>query len=121
MRLFILSIIALLLYGCGEKPVSYREQIQPILTTRCANCHVAATKHGKVVLTSYESVMSSYAVSGKEPLINPGKPYQSRLFILCATNQPHFRMPPDTSSFTPLSATELDLVKKWIAQGAQNN
>ncbi len=65
--------------------------------------------------------MSSHTVSGKEPLVVPGNPYQSRLYILCETNQPHFRMPPDTSSVTPLPAAELDMLRHWITEGAKDN
>ena len=111
----------LLLCGCGPKPVSYRGQIQPILNNRCVRCHGAEATWGKIVLTSYETFMNSKAVSGKGPLVIPGSPYQSRLYIVCSTNQPHFRMPPDTSNIEPLPTSELELVVKWIMQGAKDN
>jgi hypothetical protein len=73
-------------------------------------------------MTSYKSFMSSHTISGKEPLVVPGSPYQSRLYILCETNQPHFRMPPDTSvSTAPLPPAELELLRHWIAEGAKDN
>ena len=101
--------------------MSYREQIQPILSDRCVRCHGTETSRGKIVLTSYETLMSSRTVSGKRPLVVSGNISESWLYILSATTQPHFRMPPDTSSVTPLPKKDLDLIGKWILQGAPNN
>lgn len=117
-----MMIVVALVAGCGKKPVSFKEQIQPILNARCTQCHGAIIARAKIVMTSYTSFMNSHTISGKEPLVVPGSPYQSRLYILCETNQPHFRMPPDTSSSTtPLPAAELELLRHWIAEGAKDN
>ena len=123
MRYVTILILAVLVAGCGKKqPVSFKEQIQPVLNARCTKCHGSAVARGKIVMTSYTSFMNSHTISGKEPLVVPGSPYQSRLYILCETNQPHFRMPPDTSvSTTPLPAAELELLRHWIAEGAKDN
>lgn len=121
MRPLVLLVLTLLLLGCGHKTVSFREQIQPILNNRCIRCHGGEATRRQVVLTSYESVFSSRSFSGKDPLVIPGSPAASRLYILCATAQSHFRMPPDTSNITPLPPNELELLGKWIMQGAKNN
>lgn len=114
-------LIAVLTCGCGKKSVSFKEQVQPVLNARCVQCHGSDVARGKIVLTSYATFMASHTVSGKEPLVIPGNPYQSRLYILCSTNQPHFRMPPDTSAVTPLPPDELDLLRHWITEGAKDN
>ena len=114
-------LVSLLLFSCGPKSVSYRTQIQPILTERCTRCHGEEVARGKILLTSYEALMSSRAVSGKAPLVIAGSPYQSRLYIVSSTNQAHFRMPPDTSTVVALSRDELELLVKWIMQGAKDN
>jgi hypothetical protein len=117
-------LLACIVVGCGQKgpqPVSFREQIQPILNDRCVRCHGTEKPLGKIVLTSYENLMSSRTVPGKKPLVIPGKASESWLYILCATNQPHFRMPPDTSSVTPLPKKELEVLAKWIMQGAKKD
>jgi hypothetical protein len=115
-------IIAVVVAGCGKKPISFKEQIQPILNARCTRCHGAEIARGKIDMSSYARFMNSHTVSGKEPLVVAGSPYQSRLYILCETNQPHFRMPPDTSRNTaPLPPSELELLRHWIAEGAKDN
>lgn len=118
---FTLLMLATMLIGCGQKQISYRDQVQPILNARCTKCHSTETRRVKIVLTSYADFMNSHTVSGKEPLVVPGSPYQSRLYILCSTNQAHFRMPPDTSNITPLPTEELDILRKWIIQGSKDN
>jgi hypothetical protein len=121
MRSFVCLLLSFIVLSCGQKPVSYRDQIQPILNTRCVKCHGTEMTLGKISLTSFESLMSSRTISGKQPLVYPASPSESRLYILCATNQAHFRMPPDTSAITPLPGPELELLAKWITQGAKNN
>jgi uncharacterized membrane protein len=114
-------LLGLTLFGCARKPVSFHEQIQPILNSRCTKCHGTEARYGKIVLTSYDSLMYSRTISGKEPLAIAGSPAQSRMYILCATKQSHFRMPPDTSNVTPLPPSEMELLGKWISQGMKNN
>ena len=121
MRHAAILIAVVLIAGCGRKPVSFREQIQPVLNAKCTQCHGTDISRGKINMSSYAAFMNSRTVSGKEPLVLPGNPYQSRLYILCETNQPHFRMPPDTSSITPLPTAELDLLRHWITEGAKDN
>ena len=122
MRFVTILIIAVVVAGCGKKPISYKEQIQPVLNARCTKCHGTEIVRGKIDMSSYARFMNSHTVSGKEPLVVPGSPYQSRLYILCETNQPHFRMPPDTSTTAaPLPPAELELLRHWIAEGAKDN
>ena len=121
MRYISMLMIAVLVFGCGKKAVSFRDQVLPVLNARCTRCHGSEVARGKIAMYSYASFMSSHTVSGKEPLVVAGSPYQSRLYILCETNQPHFRMPPDTSGIMPLPPEELDILRHWIAEGAKDN
>ena len=114
-------LVALILVGCGQKPVSYRDQIQPILTARCVPCHGLDVARAKIKLGSYPELMNSKTRSGKQPLVTAGSLEESRLYVLCSTVQSQFRMPPDTSHKTPLPKEELALLSKWIMQGAKDN
>jgi hypothetical protein len=121
MRSFQILLLALIIVGCGQKPVSYRDQIQPILTARCVTCHGSDVPRAKIVLASYQELMNSKTKSGKQPLVTPGNLEESRLYVLCSTIQSQFRMPPDTSHTTPLPNKDLVLLSKWIMQGAKDN
>lgn len=124
MRLLCLSAIGLLFLGCGkkeQKPVSYREDIQPILLKRCVSCHGGEGAAAKIDLTSYEAMTASRTLKGKKPLVIAERLPESWLYVLAATDQPHYRMPPDTSRLEPLPNEEVQLIGKWIMQGAKNN
>ena len=120
MRMFVILLV-LALIGCGQKPVSYHTQIQPILNNRCVSCHGAEKPAARIVLTSYEGLMSSTATKWKKPIVVAGNLAESWVYLRGGTDQPHFRMPPDTLSMTPLSKEEVELLGKWILQGAKNN
>jgi uncharacterized membrane protein len=117
----IVVLVGLFIIGCGKKEVSYRTQIQPILDNRCVSCHRPERASKQVVLTSYEYVMNAKATNLKKPIVVPGNLTESWLYLRSGTDQPHFRMPPDTSTITPLSKDEVELVGKWILHGAKNN
>lgn len=121
MRIAGIAILALLLIGCGKKEVSYRTDIQPMLISRCVQCHGADKPSGKVMLTSYESLMSSTVSRWKKPVVIAGNPSDSWLYLRTGTTQPHFRMPPDTVAVVPLTEQEIEMIGKWIMQGAKNN
>jgi len=119
----LLVLCSALLLGCGKKeqPVSFREQVQPILQSRCVSCHGGENPAAHITLTSYETVMASRTVKGKKPLVVPENLPESWLYVLAGTDQPHFRMPPDTSRATALPRAEVETLGKWIMQGAKNN
>lgn len=121
MRAFDILVLVTFVIGCGQKPVSYREQIQPILNNRCVSCHGAEKAAGAIVLTSYENLMNARATRLKKPIVVAGNLSESWLYLTCGTDQPHFRMPPDTSRITPVPKDEVELIGKWILQGAKNN
>jgi hypothetical protein len=124
MRITIILFLAAALIGCGSKktePVSYAGKIQPILNSRCVPCHSAERAEGRIVLSSYNDLMASRILPGKKPIVTPGDHLKSWLFILCSTNQAHYRMPPDTSTQSLLPKEEIALIADWIKQGALNN
>jgi mono/diheme cytochrome c family protein len=121
MRAFGFLFLAIVFIGCSKTPVSFKGQVQPILTQRCAECHGANNPPGKIVLTSYDSVMNARTIHGRKPLVIAGNPSESWLYMLARTDQPHFRMPPDTLGKKPLPEEEVQLIGKWIMQGARNN
>jgi uncharacterized membrane protein len=121
MRIFGISILVSILIGCSQKPISYRDQVQPILNNRCVSCHGADKPAAKIVLTSYADLMNSRATKFKKPIVVAGNLSESWLYLRSGTDQPHFRMPPDTSRITPLPKNEIELIGKWIQQGAKDN
>ena len=121
MRTLGIVLLVVLVIGCGRKPVSFHDNIQPILNSRCLKCHGIDKAAGHILLTSYDNVMNSRATKWKKPIVVAGNPSESWLYLRTGTTQPHFRMPPDTLTITPLTEKEIELIGRWILQGAKNN
>lgn len=92
-------------------PVSYSEQIAPIFEAKCAECHGTETTEAELSLATYEDVMKG---SEFGTVVEPGSPDESLLLDMVAAGE----MPQDAD---PLPEEEIELIRSWIAQGAQNN
>jgi len=98
---------------CDPDTVYFERDLLPILQSSCAQpgCHDAITQEGDVRLTDYNSVMQTADV-------DPFQPEESKLYKMIIEQDPEDRMPPPPNS--PMTAENINLVYKWIAQGAQN-
>ena len=112
------SIALLLLLAVQDKAappvkVSYDKQIRPIFQAQCHGCHQPAKAKGDYVMTSFDRLLKA-GESKKAPLV-AGHPEKSYLVELITPKNGEAEMPKKKS---PLHAAEIDLVKKWIAEGA---
>ncbi|UBM58951.1 PSD1 and planctomycete cytochrome C domain-containing protein [Marinilongibacter aquaticus] len=115
-----------LLAGCGtdeaesSNEVSYNFDIRPILSDRCFKCHGPDAKNREAGLR-LDTEEGAYAALKDEPdmhAIVPGKPEISSVYLRLVAEDSTQRMPPLESNLK-LSADEIDLIKKWIGQGAK--
>ena len=96
----------------GQAPdVNFADHIKPIFQQRCFRCHSDDTRKSGLSLMTVASVLEGGS-SGQ--VVTTGQPDASRLFRLIS-GQEEPKMPP---SGDPLSAEELELIKKWITLGA---
>lgn len=93
--------------------VSYNEQIRPIFNAKCITCHGGIKKSGGFSLLFRDEALAK-AKSGKYAIV-PGHASESELVNRLLSHDPEQRMPLD---HPPLSNPEIDLIKKWIDQGA---
>ncbi len=95
----------------------YDRDIRPLLSDRCFRCHGqdATKRRGKLRLDDPES---SLADRGGYAAIVPGKPDESELVHRVTNPDPKEVMPPPSSNKRTLSASEQELVKRWIERGA---
>jgi uncharacterized membrane protein len=91
--------------------VSFAEQVMPIFEARCVECHSATDAELGLNLTTYEGVMAG---SDYGTVIEPGNPEGSLLIDMVASGD----MPEEGD---PMPAEELDLIRTWIQEGAENN
>ncbi|MGV3483510.1 MAG: c-type cytochrome domain-containing protein, partial [Planctomycetaceae bacterium] len=98
------------------KPVDFAHDVMPLLRRSCVACHHAKEAEGGLVLESFESLMKGgdsgpgvvAKESGNSPLWNRASGAEEPI------------MPPEdnTVGAKPLAAGELELIKRWIDQGA---
>ncbi len=93
------------------QPVSFAQQVQPILTERCVGCHNEFEENGGLALDSLDRLMKG---GGSGAVIAPGNPDASRLWRLVSHHAtPH--MPPKQPR---LPDDALAAIQQWIAAGA---
>jgi WD40 repeat protein len=98
--------------------VSFYKDVRPILQANCQGCHQPAKSNsaGKYVMTSYDLLIKA-GESESAPVV-PGKPDDSYLVQLITPENGEAEMPKGKK---PLHESEIELVRKWIAQGAKND
>ena len=97
--------------NAAVKPIDFEKEVAPILLRRCSGCHNPSDNAGGLNLLSRETAFAG-GKSG-EPAIKPGDLDNS----YAITRLDEGEMPPKGKA-PPLSAAELDTLKRWIAAGA---
>jgi hypothetical protein len=98
----------------AAQTASFRQDVAPILVKRCLACHGEQKFKGEFQLHTFDK-LTRPGETGEAPLV-PGKPEESYLFQLLTEADADLRMPKDAD---PLTAAELELIKRWIAAGAK--
>lgn len=97
-----------------EAKVSYWKDIRPIFQAQCQGCHQPAKKGGGYLMTDHASLLLEG--DGGLPGVEPGNPDESFLLTqIVAQGDKPAKMPKGTPA---LSVVEVDLIRKWIAEGA---
>jgi mono/diheme cytochrome c family protein len=101
----------------GDGPVTW-DQVAPIFATRCARCHTDDGLMGGPPegyrLTSWAAAVAA----GDRARVVPGHPAASEL-LRRIRGQARPRMPFDGPPY--LSGSEIELIARWIAEGARNS
>ncbi|UCS95681.1 PSD1 and planctomycete cytochrome C domain-containing protein [Echinicola marina] len=98
----------------AEEKIDFNAEIRPIINNKCISCHGGVKQSGEFSLL-FESEALSATKSG-EPAIIPGHAEESEMIKRILHEDPEVRMPPEGP---PLSQEEVDVLKKWINQGAK--
>ncbi len=97
--------------------IRFNEHVRPILSNNCFFCHGPDEKHrdGKLRLDIREDAVRDL---GGYAAIMPGKPDASELIKRITTHDSDDLMPP-VKSKKHLAPQEIEVLRKWIAQGAE--
>ncbi|MDX1645587.1 MAG: c-type cytochrome domain-containing protein [Longimicrobiales bacterium] len=95
----------------SHEPVSFSADVMPILEQYCWECHSEENTELGLRLDSYEGVMAG---SDYGTVVEPGDPDGSLLVDMVEAGD----MPEEGD---PVPPEQLEILKTWIAEGAQNN
>ena len=102
-------VLALALASTATAAPRFRTDVLPILERRCQACHQGDNAQAGLALTSAAAIEQS-------GVITPGDPEASPIIERISGNKPS--MPPVGE---PLTASEVDAIREWIAAGAPDD
>ncbi len=94
--------------------VDFSTQVKPILNKNCISCHGGVKKNGGFSFLFREDALG--VTESGSPAIVPGHADKSEMIRRLLTHDPEERMPYKKE---PLSEEEIDILRKWIDQGAE--
>jgi hypothetical protein len=108
--------IAVVTAMAGE-PVSFRQQIRPILSANCFKCHGPdpQSREADLRLDRFEDATAKH---DDHCAIVPSKPESSELYRRIIATDDSERMPPPSSN-KHLTDEQKELLRRWIAEGAK--
>lgn len=101
--------------------VSYNFNIRPIFSDKCFKCHGpdANKRQAGLRLDIAEDAFKALKDNPRSHAFVPGDPPSSEVFVRITSEDSSVMMPPPASNLKRLTPHEIDLVKKWIKQGAK--
>ncbi len=105
------------LVAAQEKPIDFGLQIRPILAEHCFHCHGPDPAHREADLRLDEESSAKGLRDGKQAIADRS-PNTSEIINRIESHDPDLVMPPPSARKT-VTPAQRDLLKAWIAQGAQ--
>ena len=120
-RACLLAMSAASVSGCATQQVSYRDDVAPILESRCIKCHAAPDGKGYMAtglaMDSYDALIRG---TDYGPVIVAGDSRRSILNMLVEGRAGlQQRMPHNDE--VGLSDDQIETLKRWVNQGAPDN
>jgi WD40 repeat protein/mono/diheme cytochrome c family protein len=100
----------------GDAKISFSKQVQPLLQSNCYGCHQPAKANGDFEMTSRQGLLKG-GESGAPGIVS-GKPQESHLLEMITPRDGKAEMP---QGRPPLAASDIELVRRWIAEGAEDD
>jgi hypothetical protein len=95
--------------------VSFSQHLQPVFEVKCISCHDDETRAGGLSLTTWANTTADGRV------VVPNLPDNS-VIVWSVEGRPGISpMPPLSSPYKPFTQNQVNGLKKWIEEGAQNN
>jgi mono/diheme cytochrome c family protein len=107
-----LAVIVTLGLAGQASAVDFAKEIRPIFAESCYKCHGPKKVKGKLRLDSKAEILKT------DTVIVAGKPDESELLKRISLPHDHDDLMPPVDEGEPLKPEQIELIKKWIAEGA---
>ena len=115
-----LSFLLMAFPAQAKGKVSYKTDIHPIIEDHCLNCHKPGGRGYKksgLDMSTYKSLMKGTKFG---TVIKPGDSYSS-ILIQVVEGRVHSPLKMPQGIDGSLAKDKIELLKKWVQQGAKNN
>jgi hypothetical protein len=112
-----IALLSAVAPAAAARRIEYNRDIRPILSDKCFRCHGPDGAHRQADLRLDRREDAVHDTGACRP-IAPGKPEQSEVYRRVTASDADERMPPADSG-SVLSAREIELLRQWIAAGAE--
>jgi len=115
-----LSFLVMAIPALAVEEVSYKKDIRPILDDYCLNCHKPGGKGYKksgLDMRTYKSLMKGTKFG---TVVKPGDSYTS-ILIQVVDGRVHSSIKMPYGMDGSLAKGKIELLRKWVQQGAKNN
>ena len=94
-------------------PISFRNEVAPILLNSCQTCHGPQKARGKFRVDSFQRLLRPG--KSKSAPLTPQKPQESEIVRRITMSDEDERMPQKAD---PLPAAQIEVIRNWVEQGA---
>ncbi len=98
-------------------PVNFDREVRPILSDKCYRCH-GPDEGGRKAKLRFDTREGAFRIKNGTAVILPGQGAESEIIFRLTSTDPEEMMPPPDSKLDRLSPTEIDIIKRWIDEGA---
>jgi mono/diheme cytochrome c family protein len=104
--------------GAPSASIDFNRDIRPILSDNCFACHGPDEKERQAGLRLDQRAAATKAAESGAVAIVPGKVEATELIKRVTSTDEGTRMPPLKGKHKPLTASQIELLKRWVASGA---
>ena len=120
-KLLLFALAPVLITACsGEEPVSFSQDVKPIIAENCLACHEsggAGTEASGFNMASYDDLMKG---TNFGPMVIAGDSEGSNMIVLMEGRaDPSISMP--HGNMDPVAKKDIATIRRWVDQGAKNN
>lgn len=122
-KFFIVPICLVVIGHASAQPsqtVDFIRDIKPILSDRCYTCHGPdqGKRKAKLRLDTRTGAFAKTRLGEASHVVTAGSPEKSELYLRLITEFDDERMPPAKAKLS-ISRAEIELIRRWIEQGAK--